>query len=230
MTHWIDRIVQEFPADVSRFWIACDPDNLLLDERILHNLRDRSFEVLSFEDSVAFRAEYEERYRVSWGRGEEGSATALVLQFREADANKLPWDYIQKGRKVSLSLADLFPKLSYSVVRQMDSRHHEALFQAHNKYAKHTLGDGATKEFILTHVFNISPQLLNRPEDFWGEVLRLHYRESGFASPPCRPCCRIAAGQLCACGHAHSLVALIEELHGASRAGFLGLFLVSIWC
>ena len=179
MSAWIDRIVREFPADLVRFWIACDPDDLLLDERILHSLRERCFDVLPFEDSVAFRTEYEERYRAAWDRGEDGSASALVLQLRGTDVNALPWDYIREGRRVSLSLADLFPKLSYGVIRTIDSEHHEALFQAHNRHATQPLGQGATKEFILTHIFRISPHLLSRPEDFWREVLRLHYRGSG---------------------------------------------------
>lgn len=112
MSAWIDRILREFPADLARFWIAWDPDDLLLDERILHSLRERGFEVLPFEDSIAFRTEYEERYRAAWDRGEDGSAKALVLQLRETDLNELPWDYVREGRKVSLGLADLFPKLS----------------------------------------------------------------------------------------------------------------------
>ena len=179
MSAWTDRILQEFPADLSRFWIACDPDDLLLDERILHSLRERGFEVLPFEDSVAFRTEYEERYRAAWDRGEEGSSKALVLQLRGTDLNTLPWDYVRMGRKVSLSLADLFPRLSYGVIRQIDSEHHEALFLAHNRHATQPLGEGATKDFILTHIFRISPYLLSRPEDFWREVLRLHYRGTG---------------------------------------------------
>ena len=179
MSAWTDRILQEFPADLSRFWIACDPDDLLLDERILHGLRERGFEVLPFEDPVAFRTEYEERYRAAWDRGEEGTSKALVLQLRGTDLKTLPWDYIRMGRKVSLSLADLFPRLSYGVIRQMDTEHHEALFLTHNKHAPQPLGEGATKDFILTHIFRISPYLLNRPEDFWREVLRLHYRGAG---------------------------------------------------
>ena len=182
MSAWLDRILQEFPADLAHFWIACDPDNLLLDERILHSLRERGFEVLPFEDSIAFRTEYEERYRAAWDRGEDGSAKALVLQLRGTDLNALPWDYVCEGRKVSLSLADLFPKLSYGVIRYIDSEHHEALFQAHNKHATQPLGEGATKDFILTHIFRISPYLLSRAEDFWRELLRLHYRGSGL--PP----------------------------------------------
>lgn len=179
MSAWTDRILQEFPADLSRFWIACDPDDLLLDERILHGLRERGFEVLPFEDSVAFRTEYEERYRAAWDRGEEGASKALVLQLRGTDLNALPWDYVRMGRKVSLSLADLFPRLSYGVIRQIDSEYHEALFLAHNRHATQSLGEGATKDFILTHIFRISPYLLSRPEDFWREVLRLHYRGAG---------------------------------------------------
>lgn len=179
MSAWTDRVLQEFPADLSRLWIACDPDDLLLDERILHSLRERGFEVLPFEDSVAFRTEYEERYRAAWDRGEEGSSKALVVQLRGTDLNTLPWDYIHMGRKVSLSLADLFPRLSYGVIRQIDSEHHEALFLAHNRHAAQSLGEGATKDFILTHIFRISPYLLSRPEDFWREILRLHYRGTG---------------------------------------------------
>jgi hypothetical protein len=179
MSVWTDRILQEFPRDLSRFWIACDPDDLLLDERILRILRESGFEVLPFEDSVAFRTEYEERYRAAWDRGEEGSSNALVLQLRGTDPNTLPWDYVRMGRSVSLSLADLFPKLSYSVIRQIDTEHHEPLFLAHNRHATQPLGEGATKEFILTHIFRISPYLLSRPEDFWREVLRLHYRGTG---------------------------------------------------
>ena len=179
MSAWTDRILQEFPPDLSRFWIACDPDDLLLDERILRSLRERGFEALPFEDSVAFRTEYEDRYRSAWDRGEEGASKALILQLRGTDLNTLPWDYVRMGRRVSLSLADLFPRLSYGVIRQIDTEHHEALFLAHNRHATQPLGEGATKDFILTHIFRISPYLLSRPEDFWREVLRLHYRGTG---------------------------------------------------
>ena len=179
MSAWSDRILQEFPAEISYFWIACDPDSVLRDEGILDRLRERGFEVLPFEDSVVFRTEYEERYRSAWDRGEEGASKALVLQLRGTDVNTLPWDYVRMSRKVSLSLADLFPKLSYRVIRQIDSEHYEALFLAHNTYATHFLGERATKDFILSHIFHLRPDLLRRPEDFWGEVLRLHYRGGG---------------------------------------------------
>ena len=72
MSAWIDRILKEFTADLARLWIAADPDDVLLDERVLSGLRERGFELLPFEDSVAFRAEYEERYRAAWDLGQDG--------------------------------------------------------------------------------------------------------------------------------------------------------------
>lgn len=179
MTPWIDRILKEFPADLAYLWIAADPDDVLLDEQVLSGLRARGFELMPFEDSVTFRAEYEERYRSAWDRGEPGPAKALVLHLRSNDIGDLPWDYLSQGRRVSLSLANLFPKLSYGVVRQLGAEHHEALFTAQANYAPQALGESATKEFILTHIFRISPHLISRPEDLWRELLRLHYRDAG---------------------------------------------------
>jgi hypothetical protein len=182
MSGWTERILKEFPADLSRFWIAADPDDVLLDEQILSSLRARGFEVLLFEDAVAFRTEYEERYRAAWDRGEAGPADALILHFRGTNVGDLPWDYVRYGRRVSLGLADLFSKLSYAVVRQLGTEHLESLFDAQSRHVTQSLGEAATKDFILTHIYRFSPYLISRPEDLWRELLRLHYRDAGL--PP----------------------------------------------
>lgn len=182
MTPWTERILQAFPEDLSSFWIASDPDNLLLDENILRVLRDRGFEVLPFEDSIAFRVEYEERYRDAWDQGAEGASKALVLQFQGGDLNLLPWDYLRHARKVDLSLADLMPKLNASVIRQIDGTDLEKLFAAHNSHASQVLGESMTKEFLLTHLFEVNPHLMRKPETFWREAFGLLYR--GVVLPP----------------------------------------------
>lgn len=179
MSHWCERILSEFPVDLSRLWIAADPDGVLLDEQILSVLQERGFEVLPFDDSVAFRAEYEERYREAWDRNEEGPSKALILHLRSAETQRLPWDYLRQARTVGLSLANLFPRLSYNVIRQIGTEHLEALFEAQERHAAQHLGETATKEFILTHIYRINPHLITRPEDFWRELLRLHYRSTG---------------------------------------------------
>ena len=84
---WNERILSEFPTDLSRLWIAADPDDVLLEEGILAALQERGFEVLPFDDPVAFRADYESRYRSAWDRGDEGPQPSLLLHWRAADTD-----------------------------------------------------------------------------------------------------------------------------------------------
>lgn len=182
MSQWVDRILSEFPADLARLWIVADPDDVLLDEQVLSGLRERGFEMQPFEDSIVFRAEFEERYRSAWDRGEPGPSRALILHLRGTQVDELPWDYRRQARRVSLSLSNLFSKLNHTVVRQLGSEMWRALFEAQAEHAHQSLGENATKEFVLTHIFRISPHLITRPEDLWRELLRIHYRE--LALPP----------------------------------------------
>lgn len=179
MSAWTDRILAAFPVDVARLWIAADPDDVLLDEAVLGELRARGFELLPFEDSIVFRAAFEERFRQHWDRGEPAAAKALVLHLRGRDTADLPADYLRDGRRVDLSLADLFPRLSYAVLRQLDPASLSAVFDAHDRFASQPLGDSATREFVLMHIHRLSPHLIARPEEFWRELLRLHYRGEG---------------------------------------------------
>lgn len=176
MSAWINRIVREFPSELSRFWIACDPDSVLLDAHVLQALRERGFELLSFEDPIAFRAEYEDRFRAAWDMRQEAPADALILHLASNASDRLPWDYQRQARFVRLGLADIFQKLSYPVLRDMGPEYYERLFEAHQTHATQVLGDAATKDFILTHVFKMAPILIDDETAFWREVLRLHLR------------------------------------------------------
>lgn len=176
MSAWSERILSAFPPELARLWIAADPDDVLLDEEILAELQSRGFEVLPFDDSIGFRTDYEERYRMPWDCGESGARPALVLHRRSAECADLPWDYLRQARIAALSLANLFPRLSYAVVRRIDATHRATLFDAHARHASQTLGEVATKDFILIHVFRLAPHLIERPQDIWRELLRLHRR------------------------------------------------------
>ena len=39
MSLWTERILSHFTADLTRLWVACDPDDVLLDEKLLTELR-----------------------------------------------------------------------------------------------------------------------------------------------------------------------------------------------
>ena len=89
MSQWTDRILNHFTADLTRLWVACDPDDVLLDEKLLAEMRGRGFEVMLYEDPFAFRAEFEERFRGAWDRGEAGPSASLVVHLRNADQDVL---------------------------------------------------------------------------------------------------------------------------------------------
>ncbi|WP_371360358.1 BREX-3 system phosphatase PglZ [Pseudomonas sp. KT_2_4] len=175
MSQWSERILSHFTADLTRLWVACDPDDVLLDEKLLSELRDRGFEMMLYEDPFAFRAEFEERYRAAWDRGEQGPAPSLVLHLRRADANELPWDVVHHGRVVRLSLAELFPRLAYSAVQQVEQEHFAGLFHAHQTELQTARSENESKDFILEHVYQLTPRSIRNPVDFWRELLRMHF-------------------------------------------------------
>jgi hypothetical protein len=175
MGSWRDQILSEFTPQVARLTLVADPDGLLLEEGVLEGIRERGFELIPFEDHVAFRYAYESKFRSRWDRGEE---TDLVVVLRSPSSNLdvLPYDLLQAGRKLSFNLGDLFPNLSYPVVAALDRADLDALFDAQTKHAPGQLGDNATKEFVLRHVFEIAPELIKEPHDLLRVLLRRHYR------------------------------------------------------
>lgn len=175
MSQWTDRILSHFTTDLTRLWVACDPDDVLLDEQLLAELRSRGFEVMLYEDPFAFRAEFEERYRGAWDRGEAGPAPSLVVHLRGADQNVLPWDIVHHGRVARLSLAELFPRLAYGAVKQVEPEHLAALFDAHEAELQSARSENKSKDFILEHVYQLTPRSIRTAVDFWRELLRLHF-------------------------------------------------------
>jgi len=173
---WLNHILNPFQAELARLWIAVDPDGVMLEESVLAALTSRGFEVLRFEDSLAFRVDYESRYREPWDRGEPGSAAALILHTDMSDISTLPWDYMTQAQIVRLSLAALFPRFAYGVLRELEGEQLAALFELHERFTDHQHGESETKDFILARLYGISPRLIDKPEQLWRELLRLHYR------------------------------------------------------
>ena len=175
MGSWRDQILSEFTPQVARLTLVADPDGLLLEEGVLEGIRERGFELIPFEDHVAFRYAYESKFRSRWDRGEE-TDLVVVLRSSSNDLSTLPYDLLQAGRKLSFGLGDLFPNLSYPVVAALDRADLDALYDAQTKYAPGQLGENATKDFILRHVFEIAPELIKQPADLLRVLLRRHYR------------------------------------------------------
>ncbi|MEW6458641.1 MAG: BREX-3 system phosphatase PglZ [Bacillota bacterium] len=176
MSSWRDHILREFTPRVARLTLVADPDGLLLEEGILEGIRERGFELIPFEDHVAFRYAYESGFRSRWDRGEQ-TDLVVVLHSAAGDLGSLPYDLLQVGRRLSFNLGDIFPNLSYPVVAALDRGDLDAVYEAQHRHAPGRLGDNATKEFVLRHVFEIAPELIKQPSDLLRVLLRRHYRE-----------------------------------------------------
>lgn len=175
MSSWRDQILKEFTPKVARLTLVADPDGLLLEEGILEGVRERGFELIPFEDRIAFRYAYESRFRSRWDRGEH-TDLVVVLRSQASDLSGLPYDLLQAGRRLSFSLGDIFPNISYPVVTALDRGDLDSLYEAQKRHAPGQLGDNATKEFVLRHVFEIAPELIKQPSDLLRVLLRRHYR------------------------------------------------------
>ena len=176
MSNWRGQILREFTPNVARLTLVADPDGLLLEEGVLASIRERGFELIPFEDHVTFRYVYESKFRSHWDRGKQ-TDLVVVLHSAASDLACLPYDLLQAGRRLSFSLGEIFPNLSYPIVIALDRGDLDALYEAQKRHAPGMLGDNATKEFILKHVFEIAPEFIRKPSDLLRVLLRRHYRE-----------------------------------------------------
>lgn len=174
MADWRDQILKEFTPQVARLTLVSDPDGLLLEEALLQGIRERGFELIPFEDHVAFRFAYESKFRSHWDRG-EFTDLVVVLRAERHDLSTLPYDLLQAGRQLSFNLGELFPNLSYPVIASLDRSDLDALYRAQARHKPDRLGDNATKDFVLLHVFEIAPALIRQPSELLRVLLRRHY-------------------------------------------------------
>ena len=171
MADWRKAILDEFTPDVARLTLAADPDGLLVEEEISRQLQARGFEIMRYDDPVAFRFAYESKYRSRWDRKE----TCDLVVVWNGDA-RLPHDLLQTGRSLTFTLADMFPGLSVPVLSALDRADLTPLFRARAGSSLEPMGDNATKDFILRHVFGIAPELIRQPSDLLRILLRRHYQ------------------------------------------------------
>nr|WP_319394692.1 BREX-3 system phosphatase PglZ [uncultured Desulfobacter sp.] len=181
MSSWRNTILKDFVPNVAKLTLVSDPDCLLTEEKLAMELRDRGFDLIEFHDPIEFRYAYESKYRSIWDRGEH-TDLVVILRSQDAELAALPYDLLQAGRKLSFSLGDLFPNLSYPVVEQLDRSLLDSLFDAQKKTSPDRMGDNATKDFILRHVFGVAAELVSTEVDLLRFLLRLHYGNSAIPS------------------------------------------------
>jgi hypothetical protein len=175
MADWRDTILKNFKPKISRLTLVADPDGLLTEEGMLSAIRERGFDLIPFDDPIAFRFAYESQYRSQWDKGQN---TDLVVVLRSADQqlDKLPFDLLKAGRPLTFALHQLFPKLNYPVIAGLDRSYLDAVGDAYQKHDGDQLTERETKDFVLMQCFSIVPKLIKKPVDLMKVLLSLHSR------------------------------------------------------
>jgi hypothetical protein len=171
--NWRDLVLREIQPGVSDLILVADPDGLLAEEYVLSTLGSMGFDILFLDDPITFRYAYESKYRTRWDCGET-APLVVVVQGDRQELRRLPFDAWEKGRKAFLSLADVFPKLSYPVVASLEKSWMDKLYKCYEGYDGPPLGERATKEFILEHVFGIVLDLIDSPISLMKILLSRH--------------------------------------------------------
>lgn len=176
MANWRDTILKNFKPKISRLTLVADPDGLLTEEGMLSAIQERGFDLIPFDDPIAFRYVYESQYRSKWDKG-KNTDLVVVLRSAEQQLNKLPYDLLKAGRPLTFALHQLFPKLNYPVIAGLDRSYLDAVDEGYQKHDGEQLTERGTKEFVLKKCFGIVPDLLTTPVDLLKVLLSLHYRK-----------------------------------------------------
>lgn len=174
MTDWRDQVLNPILWADTPLVVALDPDQLLLEEQIFQTLLADHFDLLTYTDPIAFRHAYEKGYREPCDRGRE--TPRLIVRFPHTRREAVPYDLLQKGECVRITLADLFPGLDYTTIQALGTRYYDALFEAAQNLQGRRLSRNRTATFILDQVFSIRPENVQTAADIIALLCQAHYR------------------------------------------------------
>lgn len=181
MKTWRDHISSNFISHTQIPVLAIDPDSLLSEEKLSHEIRSKDFEIIPFEDPVSFRLVHESKYRDLIDRGEEIDLVILV-QNDELEQSKIPFDVRAKCKKIHIQGGDVFRQLSPTVISKLGSQFYDDVEKTLSQHQTTKLEERDTKDFILKHVFNADIQTINDTGKLLRFLIQHHYH--GKKLPP----------------------------------------------
>ncbi len=178
---WRQSILLNFPVEGPSLTMVADPDSLLVEPGIRGEMERRGYQVLPFDDPVMFRLRFERDCQPFL---EERQPPRLVVRLGagQRPPGELPCDLCRRGRSLNLSLAGLFPRLSYPVLQEHGLVGLDRLFQAEASRSGPALGPEATLQFLVRQVYGLESRELRHPGGLLARLLRRHYHGEVF--PP----------------------------------------------
>lgn len=177
MSEWREQIVRRFVPRVARVTAVSDPDGLLRDPVVFQAIQAKGFSIVQFEDSISFRYDYESGFRSKWDAGGDAELV-VVFKPEEREFETLPADVLANAQRLAFTLKDIFPKLSYAVVSQLETLYFDALYRAQQQHASQPHDEAQTRGFVLRHVFGIEPTVIKSVPDLLRMLCQRHYNKA----------------------------------------------------
>ena len=182
--NWRNNILLQLKDQIAEILIIADQDNIIsTDEDLLLDIQKIGYYTFLYEDSIKFRYIYELQYRDQKLLHNQQIKKLLVI-FPGSQHNamkEIPIDVVNRvildvGQILSFTITEIFPKLSYSVLKEIDRIYFDRIYEAYLDYDGPILGDRLTKEFVLGNAFRIRVSTMKASvKEFVIGMLSLHY-------------------------------------------------------
>lgn len=173
---WQASILAKFQPKRENMLVVIDPDNLLQNEALLAEIQNSSYDILQLEDEVAFRNRFERNYRSRWDDGEPRHVVVIV--HTTESQRHIPYDLLQKGKRIEVSVSALFPHLNALTLCQLDHAYYDDVYAAHEHLAgrnESLHSERATLEFILRASFGLDLAVKIDPARLVELLINKHY-------------------------------------------------------
>ncbi len=177
---WRDKLLSELMLGMSDYFIVDDPDQLMTEPGIQSELIQRGFEFYAFDNSIELRHFYELKVCRSQStrvNNDQDESLVISIDTGKLNINDIPFDISNNAKKVSLSLAECFPDLFQDVLKCLEPEELDILDQAIMQYEPGRLGDTASRDFILRHIYKVATELIQTSSELLHTLLRIHFRD-----------------------------------------------------
>lgn len=167
--------MQLFGEPIPVLSFIADPDGLLKDNELEKRLKDKNITVVEYREPMFFRYIYESKY----SKLVEAKKINLAVICEAEVLNSIPYDLLVKGVGRHISVGDLFPSLSPTIVRALDKEELDLLYEVYKDYSSSN-SDSATLEFVLKKLYGFHYEFIKTKEELIKFLLSKHYKNKDY--------------------------------------------------
>lgn len=147
--NWPEKIASFF-TNQGCMYCVLDELNILKQKQVVETLSEKGIVLFEYDDVIEFRYFYENNYR----HINKANLQILIVYGFDGQFNTLPYDVLNEGIRIDLSISRLFPQFDASVIQLCPSELFNKLYELHQKvFTK--LNRRATIDYLLENAFSI---------------------------------------------------------------------------